>query len=69
MVVIIMSVDEVSVVFDTMQPLYISVGIIVGFILSGLFYILVDIVLGGIFKYHKDKKSKSKEENKIDKGN
>ncbi len=59
-----MTVDEVSVVLDTMQPLYISVGIIVGFILSGLFYILVDIVLDGIFKYHKDKKSKSKDDEK-----
>jgi|GEM_PF-1329039 len=57
-----MSVDEVSVVFDTMQPFYISVGIIVGFILSGLFYILVDTVLGGIFKYHKYKKSKENKE-------
>ena len=57
-----MTVDEASVVLDTMQPLYISVGIIVGFILSGLFYILVDIVLDGIFKYHKDKKSKSKDD-------
>ena len=37
-----MTVDEASVVLDTMQPLYISVGIIVGFILSGLFYIFVD---------------------------
>ena len=59
-----MSVDEVSVVFDTMKPFYISVGIIVGFILSGLFYILVDIVLGGIFKYYKYKKSKSKDDEK-----
>jgi hypothetical protein len=59
-----MTVDEVSVVLDTMQPLYISVGIIVGFILSGLFYILVDIVLDGIFKYYKDKKSKSKDDEK-----
>ena len=59
-----MTVDEVSVVLDTMQPLYISVGIIVGFILSCLFYILVDIVLDGIFKYHKDKKSKSKDDEK-----
>lgn len=59
-----MTVDEASVVLDTMQPLYISVGIIVGFILSGLFYILVDIVLDGIFKYHKDKKSKSKDDEK-----
>ncbi len=59
-----MTVDEVSVVLDTMQPFYISVGIIVGFILSGLFYILVDIVLDGIFKYHKDKKSKSKDDEK-----
>ena len=59
-----MTVDEVSVVLDTMQPFYISVGIIVGFILSGLFYILVDIVLDGIFKYHKHKKSKSKDDEK-----
>lgn len=59
-----MTVDEVSVLFDTMQPFYITVGIIVGFILSGLFYILFDIVLGGIFKYHKDKKSKSKDDEK-----
>lgn len=59
-----MTVDEVSVLFDTMQPFYITVGIIVCFILSGLFYILFDIVLGGIFKYHKDKKSKSKDDEK-----
>jgi hypothetical protein len=59
-----MTVDEVSVVLDTMQPLYISVGIIVGFILSGLFYTLADIVVDCIFKYHKDKKSKSKDDEK-----
>lgn len=56
-----MTVDEVSVVLDTMQPLYTCVGIIIGFILFGLFYFIVDFVIGDIFKYHKDKKSKSKE--------
>lgn len=59
-----MTVDEVSVVLDTMQPLYISVGIIVGFILFGLFYIIFDFVIDDIINYHKDKKSKSKDDEK-----
>lgn len=59
-----MTVDEVSVVLDTMQPLYISVGIIVGIILFGLFYIIFDFVIDDIINYHKDKKSKSKDDEK-----
>lgn len=59
-----MTVDEVSVVLDTMQPLYTSVGIIVGFILFGLFYIIFDFVIDDIINYHKDKKSKSKDDEK-----
>lgn len=59
-----MTVDEVSVVLDTMQPLYTIVGIIVGFILFGLFYIIFDFVIDDIINYHKDKKSKSKDDEK-----
>lgn len=59
-----MTVDEVSVVLDTMQPIYTCVGIIIGFILFGLFYIIFDFVIDDIIKYHKDKKSKSKDDEK-----
>ncbi len=50
-----MTVDEVSVVLDTMQPIYTCVGIIIGFILSGLFYIIFDFVIDDIVIFNKDK--------------
>lgn len=65
-----MTVDEVSVVLDTMQDFYVVEGLLFGFILCSTLFILFDIVMSILFRNNsKDKKSKSKEYNKIDKGN
>ena len=60
-----MTVDEVSVVLDTMQDFYVVEGLFFGFILCSTLFILLDIVMSILVRNNsKDKKSKSKDDEK-----
>lgn len=60
-----MTVDEVSVVLDTMQDFYVVEGVFVGAILCATLFILLDIVMSILVRNNsKDKKSKSKDDEK-----
>ena len=56
-----MTVDEVSVVLDTMQDFYVVEGVLFGAILCSTLFILFDIVMSILVRNnYKDKKSQSK---------
>lgn len=60
-----MTVDEVSVVLDTMQDFYVVEGLFFGAILCSTLFILFDIVMSILVRNNsKDKKSKSKDDEK-----
>ena len=60
-----MTVDEVSVVLDTMRDFYVVEGVFVGAILCATLFIPLDIVMSILVRNNsKDKKSKSKDDEK-----
>lgn len=60
-----MTVDEVSVVLDTMRDFYVVEGVFFGAILCSILFILLDIVMSILVRNNsKDKKSKSKDDEK-----
>ena len=60
-----MTVDEVSVVLYTMQDFYVAEGVLFGAILCSTLFILLDIVMSIlVINNSKDKKSKSKDDEK-----